>query len=116
MRREAQVNRGGLAEGANTPAGVWTVVGRIGLVVDPIAGMGGRVGLKGTDGVVDEARAQGAEPLAGPRATAFAAAFIGVAMGDPTLRMEWLTCDGPMGYEPLREAGVPGAAVDVIYT
>ena len=41
---------------------------RIGFVVNPIAGMGGRVGLKGTDGVVDEARERGAEPRAMDRA------------------------------------------------
>ncbi|MFB6266894.1 MAG: ATP-NAD kinase family protein [Halodesulfurarchaeum sp.] len=37
---------------------------RIGFVVNPIAGMGGRVGLKGTDGKVEEARSRGAEPRA----------------------------------------------------
>ncbi|RXK51465.1 ATP-NAD kinase family protein [Halorientalis pallida] len=42
----------------------------IGVVVNPIAGMGGRVGLKGTDGKVDEARARGAEPRAPSRARA----------------------------------------------
>src|SRR5207245_5483962 len=36
--------------------------------------------------------------------------------GDPSLRVEWLTSGGPMGYESLRAAGVPDAAVDVIYT
>ena len=41
---------------------------RIGFLVNPIAGMGGRVGLKGTDGLVEEARALGAEPRAGERA------------------------------------------------
>lgn len=42
---------------------------RIGLVVNPIAGLGGRVGLKGTDGpgTVAEALARGAAPQAGPR-------------------------------------------------
>lgn len=42
---------------------------RIGLVVNPIAGLGGRVGLKGTDGpgTVAEALARGAQPEAGPR-------------------------------------------------
>lgn len=41
---------------------------RIAVVVNPIAGMGGRVGLKGTDGKVAEARERGAEPRAPERA------------------------------------------------
>jgi predicted polyphosphate/ATP-dependent NAD kinase len=42
----------------------------LGLVVNPIAGMGGRVALRGTDGpeALREARARGAVPLAGERA------------------------------------------------
>ncbi len=41
---------------------------RLGFVVNPIAGMGGRVGLKGTDGLVAEARRLRAEPIARARA------------------------------------------------
>jgi len=48
---------------------------RIGVVVNPIAGMGGRVGLKGTDGKVAEARERGAEPRAPDRARAALAAL-----------------------------------------
>jgi NAD+ kinase len=41
---------------------------QIGLVVNPIAGMGGRVGLKGTDDKLEEARRRGAEPRSPDRA------------------------------------------------
>ena len=40
---------------------------RVGIVVNPDAGLGGRLGFKGSDGRAKEARAAGAEDRAGPR-------------------------------------------------
>jgi len=72
----------------------------IGFVVNPIAGMGGRVGLKGTDGMVEEARERGAEQRAPGRARA---ALDALADADPDVRL--LAYGAPMGAEIARDAG-----------
>ena len=40
---------------------------RVGIIVNPDAGLGGRLGFKGSDGRAEEARAAGAQDRAGPR-------------------------------------------------
>ncbi|MGC8992912.1 MAG: ATP-NAD kinase family protein, partial [Thermoplasmata archaeon] len=44
---------------------------KIGFVVNPVAGMGGSVGLKGTDNVLDEAIRRGAKKVSPIRAREF---------------------------------------------
>ncbi|OYW94534.1 MAG: hypothetical protein B7Z18_04885, partial [Alishewanella sp. 32-51-5] len=41
---------------------------RLGLIVNPLAGLGGSVGLKGSDGMAEQALALGAVPMAQQRA------------------------------------------------
>ena len=80
---------------------------RVGLIVNPIAGMGGRVGLKGTDGaIVDAARALGAVPRAGSKAARALRRLSPV-----TDRIEILTCPGEMGAAAMEAAGLSGFEV-----
>ena len=74
----------------------------IGFLVNPIAGMGGRVGLKGTDGVVDRAIELGAEPIAPAKAEEMLARFRELVADED---ISWLTCRGPMGEGSLKAAG-----------
>jgi len=73
---------------------------RIGLVVNPIAGMGGRVGLKGTDGKIGAARERGAEPRAPGRAGAALD-----ALTETGVAVELFAYGDPMGESVAREAG-----------
>jgi Uncharacterized conserved protein len=80
----------------------------VGVVMNPIAGMGGRVGLKGTDGKVEEARARGAEPRAPERAKRAIERLAEVA---PDAAVS--TVVEPMGERVVREAGFrPERVVD----
>jgi len=73
---------------------------RIGFLINPIAGMGGAVGLKGTDGNVVEARRRGALPLAKNRAR------ITLALLSHDKSLEFVTCSGAMGEDTLKETGI----------
>lgn len=76
---------------------------RIGLVVNPLAGLGGAVGLKGSDHKAEEAVRLGARPRAHPRAVAFLRAL----RHDPAI----LTVGGAMGDDACAEAGVTAMVV-----
>jgi len=73
---------------------------RIGFLINPVAGMGGAVGLKGTDGNVEEARRRGAVPQANTRAHI----TLSLLTAEPGIR--FITCSGQMGEEALNQAGV----------
>ncbi len=80
----------------------------LGVVVNPIAGMGGRVGLKGTDGMLSEARNRGATPRAPDRArTALSTLY----RRQPELAV--YTAATVMGEDAAREAGYEPT---VVYT
>jgi predicted polyphosphate/ATP-dependent NAD kinase len=89
------------------------VAQRIGFVVNPIAGIGGRVGLKGSDGVVELALSRGATPRAGLRALEMLRALRDRLTRHPSPpAILWLTCAGEMGEDVLREAGFE--AIEVV--
>jgi predicted polyphosphate/ATP-dependent NAD kinase len=76
---------------------------KVGFVVNPVAGMGGAVGLKGTDGeeVLREAVRRGARRPAADRA-AEAVRSAGKVGG-----LRFLTCSGEMGEDAFMAEGVP---------
>lgn len=71
---------------------------RLGLIINPIAGMGGAVALKGTDAMAERARQLGAVPLAGERARAALGELVG-------LPLQLVTVAGEMGEHLARELG-----------
>jgi len=71
----------------------------VALVVNPLAGLGGAVGLKGTDNLDQEALLKGARPKAPSRATEALRKI-------PRESTRFLTCAGKMGEEECRKAGI----------
>ncbi len=84
------------------------MVSRVGFLINPIAGMGGRVGLKGTDGVVEAAIALGARRTAHIKA-AETLNEVGrlIEASGRNVEVAWLTCAGDMGADCLRSTGFP---------
>ena len=76
---------------------------KLGLIVNPVAGIGGAVGLKGSDGVdtQEKALALGAVPLSPARAT-LALERLANIKG----LFEIVSCGGRMGLEAARSAGL----------
>lgn len=81
----------------------WDDMKKIGLLINPIAGMGGRVGLKGTDGVdiVKLARERGAVPESSNKAVRALQKLL--PLRD---EMIFLVANGPMGELAAREVGL----------
>ena len=84
---------------------------RLGLVVNPIAGMGGRLALKGTDDpeLVAMARERGAVPVAPARATEALRLLGTVDQG-----LELLAYAGEMGEQEARSAGLEPTVIGMV--
>ena len=73
---------------------------KLALIINPIAGMGGSVGLKGTDNVLEEAISRGAKPQASAKV---ARAFEQLLPIKEEFKV--LCCAGVMGEDVLAESG-----------
>ncbi len=75
---------------------------KVGLIINPVAGMGGKVGLKGTDGpeIVEKARAMGARPESSDKAAIALHPLI-----DVKDEIKLVTCPGEMGANTARRCG-----------
>ena len=74
---------------------------KIGLIINPIAGMGGSVGLKGTDGdIIEEALKLGAKPITPERVSVL---FSNIKNSEKII---FLTAPGKMGADLLKDKGI----------
>ena len=71
---------------------------RIGILANPDAGLGGRLGLKGSDGQAELARSKGAEDRSGPRLKSMLRHFSRIHR-DESIKIEWITSSGRMGTD-----------------
>ncbi|WP_236175410.1 ATP-NAD kinase family protein [Pseudomonas pseudonitroreducens] len=82
---------------------------RIGLIINPLAGIGGPTALKGSDGVVELALARGAQPRAAERTRVALEHLLPVRE-----RLEFLTFPGVMGADLLASMGFGHRLVGVL--
>ena len=78
---------------------------KLGLIVNPIAGMGGKVGLKGTDNFLKEAISRGAQLIAPARAKEFLRK-LEENSSDTNISIDILTCPGVMGENEAKATGL----------
>jgi len=83
---------------------------KVGFIVNPIAGMGGRVGLKGTDDVLNKAVILGAKPVAPKKAEETLSEYLSKYSTKKDV-INWFTCSGLMGFDELKNAGIKNAEV-----
>ena len=88
------------------------MVSNIGFIINPIAGMGGKVGLKGTDGVFQQAIKLGAKPVALDKANETIKEFI--SSNSKKDEIMWYTCKGEMGSDILIKAGIKN--IEILYS
>jgi len=81
---------------------------RLGLIVNPLAGLGGSVALKGSDGVAEQALAQGAVAKAGLR-TQHAFSVL-ESLKD---QIQVITCPADMGANAMAAIGWPCEVIDL---
>ena len=74
---------------------------KIGFIINPIAGLGGKVGLKGTDGLAGQALAKGAVPQSEERARVCLQCLFPEAEN-----IQFLTAGGRMGENALASCGL----------
>lgn len=74
---------------------------RIGLIINPLAGLGGQAALKGSDNVADQALAMGVQPLANERVRQAMQGVLPYAE-----RIELLVAPGAMGADLVAEMGL----------
>lgn len=80
----------------------------LGFIVNPVAGMGGAVGLKGTDGeqILQQAKALGAKPIAAQRATTFL-----TELAPAKAHLKLVVGAGEMGEEEANKQGFTYAVI-----